>query len=363
MRALVISDVRFYREGIARALREEGLEAIVSDQASGGLGARAAEADVALVDLVDGALADSLAALGGRIPVVGLALSSNPSVAAAAALGVRAFVGCDQTLADLVQTTRQAARGEAVCPPSVAAALFAGMGRPEPPSPSGPIGALTAREREIARLVTRGLSNKEIATALVIEPATVKNHVHQILRKLAVQRRGQAAALLGAAWTERPIPEDRRARARGRSDLARIRSLRTMAGNVLAEETRGVQRPQVLLAEMPALIEDLLRGALAGSGFELLPAGSTPRALRRVGEDEPPPIVIVAAEEEAASRWERDLLVPHPQAVILRVEDDGRLLASRVVEVRRRPVPGDLTAASLVSAIEAAPPWRERFAT
>lgn len=136
-----------------------------------------------------------------------------------------------------------------------------------------------------------------------------------------------------------------------------------MAPGAPAADTRGVAPPQVLLAEMPTLIADLLRSALAGADVELLPEGSTADLLRSVREDEPPPVVIVTAADPEATRWERDLLVPHPQAVILRVENDGRLIAARSVEVRRRALPGHLTAESLVHAIETAPPWRERFAT
>jgi two-component system nitrate/nitrite response regulator NarL len=55
---------------------------------------------------------------------------------------------------------------------------------------------LTARERELAGLLDEGLSNKEIAQRLSISIATVKNHVHRILEKLQVQRRGQAASRL-----------------------------------------------------------------------------------------------------------------------------------------------------------------------
>jgi DNA-binding NarL/FixJ family response regulator len=55
---------------------------------------------------------------------------------------------------------------------------------------------LTAREHEIMELVEQGLSNKEIASALRIELPTVKNHVHNILEKLRVTRRGEAAAKL-----------------------------------------------------------------------------------------------------------------------------------------------------------------------
>jgi DNA-binding NarL/FixJ family response regulator len=65
----------------------------------------------------------------------------------------------------------------------------AGRGGPEP----------TVRERQILSLVEQGLTDKEIARSLGIELATVKNHVHNVLEKLRVSRRGQAAARLNAA--------------------------------------------------------------------------------------------------------------------------------------------------------------------
>jgi DNA-binding NarL/FixJ family response regulator len=55
---------------------------------------------------------------------------------------------------------------------------------------------LTSRESEIAELLDEGLSNKEIAQRLSISLSTVKNHVHSILDKLQVTRRGEAVALL-----------------------------------------------------------------------------------------------------------------------------------------------------------------------
>jgi DNA-binding NarL/FixJ family response regulator len=55
------------------------------------------------------------------------------------------------------------------------------------------------REREIVELIEQGLTNREIATRLCIELSTVKNHVHNILEKLGVARRAQAAALVGSA--------------------------------------------------------------------------------------------------------------------------------------------------------------------
>ena len=55
---------------------------------------------------------------------------------------------------------------------------------------------LTPREDEIVNLLKRHLSNREIATRLGIEVATVKNHVHNVLEKLKVHRRSEAARLL-----------------------------------------------------------------------------------------------------------------------------------------------------------------------
>src|SRR6516164_2315257 len=58
--------------------------------------------------------------------------------------------------------------------------------------------SLTRRERQVLGLLEQGMSNKEIARALRIGGATVKNHVHNILEKLQVHRRGEAAARLRA---------------------------------------------------------------------------------------------------------------------------------------------------------------------
>jgi DNA-binding NarL/FixJ family response regulator len=65
---------------------------------------------------------------------------------------------------------------------------------------------LTAREREILRLIDQGLSNKEIARRLDIGVSTVKNHVHNILDKTSASRRSQAAARLRTpGWIFRSI--------------------------------------------------------------------------------------------------------------------------------------------------------------
>ena len=65
---------------------------------------------------------------------------------------------------------------------------------------------LTAREREVLRLIDQGLSNKEIARRLDIGLSTVKNHVHNILDKTSASRRAQAAARVRApTWIFRSM--------------------------------------------------------------------------------------------------------------------------------------------------------------
>jgi DNA-binding NarL/FixJ family response regulator len=96
----------------------------------------------------------------------------------------------------LVEAIRAAARGESFLQPSVAAkvvAEFARLSPQTPPKQSALVETLSEREREILRLLASGASNKEIAAALFIAEGTVKNHVTNILGKLQVRDRTQAA--------------------------------------------------------------------------------------------------------------------------------------------------------------------------
>jgi DNA-binding NarL/FixJ family response regulator len=68
---------------------------------------------------------------------------------------------------------------------------------------------LTVRESEVLQLVGRGLSNKEIASELFLSVATVKHHVHHILEKLKLPRRGQAMRRVRDAPWIAPIPAKR----------------------------------------------------------------------------------------------------------------------------------------------------------
>lgn len=165
---------------------------------------RSVALDVALVDM---AMPDSIATARALVratpgtPIIALAIPESEShVIACAEAGIVAYVAREATLPDLVAAIEGAARGEAHCSPQVAGSLLRRIGAMsrERAADDGDCGRLTARELEIVTLIDRGLSNKEIAGALFIELATVKNHVHHILEKLGVQRRSQAAARVRA---------------------------------------------------------------------------------------------------------------------------------------------------------------------
>ena len=92
---------------------------------------------------------------------------------------------------------RVLARGDALIDPSITRRLISRFGAAARTADDAPpaFAELTPREREVLRLVARGLSNAEIAAELVIEENTVKTHVSRILMKLGLRDRVQAVVL------------------------------------------------------------------------------------------------------------------------------------------------------------------------
>ena len=103
----------------------------------------------------------------------------------ALAAGVQAYLTKDVLHDELLKAIRAVHTGQTYLPAAVAAALAAQMPRPD----------LSAREVQVLELIVRGLANKQIAYALNIAEHTVKNHVKNILSKLSVQDRTQAATV------------------------------------------------------------------------------------------------------------------------------------------------------------------------
>jgi DNA-binding NarL/FixJ family response regulator len=114
--------------------------------------------------------------------------------------GAIGYVPQTAALADLVGILVRIARGDQICSAQIVSGLLrhvARTARSSPGSPPAPAAPLTRREREIGLLIGAGLSNKDIARKLNIGVATAKSHVHNLLNKMNVQRRGQAANRIG----------------------------------------------------------------------------------------------------------------------------------------------------------------------
>ena len=206
---LLCIENRIYREGLKSILEESGRvgSARLCAQ-SQEISALLAESpcDLILIDVslsrsvsdpVELVAAVSRAARG--LPLVALGLSeSDDEVLAFIEAGASAFVTKDGSIDDLLATIAAASLGELHCPPRVVRLmqerltdLAAGHAR------SSGLDKLSQREHHILGLLRDRLSNKQIARMLGLEVSTIKNHVHNIIVKLCVKNRGEAAAMLG----------------------------------------------------------------------------------------------------------------------------------------------------------------------
>jgi DNA-binding NarL/FixJ family response regulator len=201
----ILSDVRLTREGLAVLLARDASLMVVGAESASGAGAHIAELRPDIV-LLDATLDDMVGcaqrlrdAVNG-IKIVAFALGElDRELIACAEAGVSAFVGRDGSHQDLLRAIDQARRGEFSVSPHQTMLLLGRIAElAEMRSQSPGAANLTRREREIVLLIERGLSNKEIARQLMIETATIKNHVHNILEKMQLRSRGEIAACVRA---------------------------------------------------------------------------------------------------------------------------------------------------------------------
>jgi DNA-binding NarL/FixJ family response regulator len=209
-------EIRLYREGLAYLLRHRVKvvgTAATWEEAAPALAVL--QPDIVLVDMATPWSFEAvreILALEPPAKVVALAVpNAEDELLACAEAGVSGYVTRDDSLETMVAAIDSVARGELLCTPRMAAALLQRIGTLTAATQPADAYRLTPREREIAELIDDGFSNKAIAEHLHIELPTVKNHVHNILDKLQVHRRGDAAARLRAARTTLkagPIPSN-----------------------------------------------------------------------------------------------------------------------------------------------------------
>jgi len=119
--------------------------------------------------------------------------------------GASAFLLKDAREHQLIAAIRVVADGGSLFAPSVTRRLIERFAEPTPASAeTARLDELTAREREVLRLVARGLSNAEIAAELVVSEHTTKTHVASLLQKLDLRNRVQAVVFAYEAGVVRP---------------------------------------------------------------------------------------------------------------------------------------------------------------
>jgi DNA-binding NarL/FixJ family response regulator len=202
-RVLLVADVSVHRDGLVEQLdREPGIQVVgaTSDHAESVAEVWTLSPDLVLLDVAAEERVEAIAALVDAIPdvrVVAFAVPETESdIIACAEAGVAACVTREASFAELVATIERVGSGESLCSPQVSAVLLRRVATLAAERLGEPAASLTTREREILELIDEGLSNKQIAQRLCVEVPTVKNHVHNLLAKLDVHSRYEAAALI-----------------------------------------------------------------------------------------------------------------------------------------------------------------------
>ncbi|MGP3917956.1 response regulator [Nonomuraea sp. 10N515B] len=196
IRVLIADDHPVVRQGLRTFLDLQDDITVVGEAGDGAQAVeRVAELapDVLLLDLKMPVL-DGLGALerlaGTTTKVVVLtSVSDRGDVGPAMRAGASGFLYKDVDPSALVQAVRAVHGGQVLLAPEAAEAMLSTAGAPDVPAPV----PLTDREREVLALIAAGRSNREIARSLAVAEKTVKTHVSNVLMKLGVQDRTQAA--------------------------------------------------------------------------------------------------------------------------------------------------------------------------
>jgi DNA-binding NarL/FixJ family response regulator len=217
VRVLLVDDDDLMRAGLRAVLSSDATIEVVGEASNGRAAVSAVRAhspqlvlmDVRMPDLDGIAATREVLAAAPEVRVVILTtFEQNDYIFGALNAGASGFLLKRTRPEELLAAIHTVAAGDSLLSPSVTRIVIDRMAnQPTPDMSSSDLEELTAREREVLELVARGLSNREIAAALVIEESTVKTHVKRILMKLHVRDRVHAVIFAYERGVTQPGPK------------------------------------------------------------------------------------------------------------------------------------------------------------
>lgn len=202
---IVVDDHPLFRDGVVQTLQAEPDIEIVGQATNAAQAIQLATEhlpDVILLDItIPGGGLNVARTITATTPVVKIimltASEAEEDVLTALKVGARGYILKGVSGAELVKIVRDVNAGESYVTPALAASLLSDMQRVRygQPAAAHPLDELTEREHEILEQVAAGLSNKEIARRVALSEKTVKHYVTNILQKLQVRNRVEAAML------------------------------------------------------------------------------------------------------------------------------------------------------------------------
>jgi DNA-binding NarL/FixJ family response regulator len=215
IRVLLVDDDDLMRAGLKAMLSSDDSIEVVGEAGDGRTAVEEAltrSSDVVLMDVrmpdLDGISATrELLATSPTVKVAVLTtFEQDDYIFGALSAGASGFLLKRTKPEELIAAIHAIAAGDSLLSPSVTRKVIERMaGQFEAdPSARDRLEALTPREREVLELIARGLSNSEIAAALVVEPSTVKTHIRRVLMKLQLRDRVQAVILAYESGLTKP---------------------------------------------------------------------------------------------------------------------------------------------------------------
>ncbi len=206
LRVVIVDDHALFREGLATILAAQADIEVVGQGGTAQEAVRLAHdlfPDIILLDIdMPGGGLEAARAIADEFPVAKIAILTSSEeddhLIAALKTGVHAFILKGVAARELIRILHAVAAGECYVPPALAASLLLEIhesGTRSHNAPQNLINDLTEREREILENLAGGLSNKEIGEKLFLSEKTVKHYMTNILQKLQVRNRVEAALL------------------------------------------------------------------------------------------------------------------------------------------------------------------------